>query len=385
MKEMAPGMYRIMGEGAFEYLAKAQKLEREGKQILHFEIGQPDFPTPQHIKEAGFQAITDNFTGYVEPTGILELKETIQQEVKNTRGYTPDLNQILVLPGAKPGIYFPMVSILSEGDELIYPDPGFPTYSSLVKYLGAGNVPIPLKESNQFRLDPDDLVKKITKKTKLIILNSPQNPTGSVMTEDEIARISKIAQENGIFLLSDEIYSKMIYDAPFASPTIRDQAKEYTILLDGFSKSYSMTGWRLGYIVAPKEMIEKMGLLMINSLSCTTSFVQKAGIAALTGTQEPLNNMMNAFRARRDVFVKGLNEIPNFSCLTPQGAFYTFPNIQKSGKTSREMADHILYNAGVCCLPGSAFGPAGEGYLRFSYATSIDKINEAVERIKAIF
>jgi aspartate/methionine/tyrosine aminotransferase len=383
--KMADGMYRIMGEGAFEYLAKAQKLEREGKKVLHFEIGQPDFPTPDHIKEAGFKAIRENFTGYVEPTGILELKETIAEEVKSSRGFKPDLDQILILPGAKPGIFFPMVALVSPGDEVIYPDPGFPTYGSLVKYLNAGDVPVALKEENEFRLNPKDVSDKITDKTKLIILNSPQNPTGSVMTADEIDHIAKIAEEKGIYILSDEIYSKMLYDAPFHSPCIIDNCKNNTILLDGFSKSYSMTGWRLGYIVAPKDLIEKMGLLMINALSCTTSFVQKAGIAALTGTQEPLITMMNAFRERRDTIVKGLNEVNNFSCLTPQGAFYTFPNITKTGMTSREAADHILYKAGVCCLPGSAFGPAGEGYLRFSYATSIETINQAIEKIKAVF
>lgn len=385
MKEMANGMHRILGEGAFEYLAKAQALELEGKKVLHFEIGQPDFPTPENIKESAYDSIRDNFTGYVAATGILELKEAIQEEIDYTRGFTPDLDQILILPGAKPGIFFTMLGLVNPGEEIIYPDPGFPTYGSVVKYLDAGNVPIALKEENKFRLNPDDIENKITSKTKLIILNSPQNPTGSVMTQREIERLAELAEKHGIYILSDEIYSKMLYDAEFNSPSVRDESKERTIILDGFSKSYSMTGWRLGYIVGPKPVIEKMGLLMINALSCTTSFVQKAGITALKGDQEPLFEMMRQFRIRRDAIVKGLNSIPNFSCLTPEGAFYTFPNIKKTGMTSREMADHLLYEAGVCCLPGSSFGPSGEGYIRFSYATSVEIIKDAVQKIKESF
>ena len=385
MKNMAEGMYRILGEGAFEYLAKAQALEREGKEILHFEIGQPDFPTPEHIKETAYESIKSNFTGYVAATGILELKEAIQEEIEFTRGFTPDIDQILILPGAKPGIFFTMLGLVSPGDEVIYPDPGFPTYGSVVKYLNAGDVPVALKEENEFRLNPADIESRITSKTKLIILNSPQNPTGSVMTQDEIERVAELAEEHDIFILSDEIYSKMLYDTAFHSPSIRDEANERTIILDGFSKSYSMTGWRLGYIVGPQSIIEKMGLLMINALSCTTSFVQKAGVSALKGDQEPLFEMMRYFRIRRDAIVKGLNSIPNFSCLIPEGAFYTFPNINKTGMTSREMADHLLYKAGVCCLPGSSFGPSGEGYIRFSYATSVEKINQAITQIRESF
>ena len=315
----------------------------------------------------------------------MELKQAIQDEIENTRGFRPSIEQILILPGAKPGIFFTMLSLVNPGEEIIYPDPGFPTYGSVVKYIGAGDVPVVLKEENEFRLNPQDIEDKITPKTKLIVLNSPQNPTGSVMTKEEIERIAEIAEEKDIFLFSDEIYSKMLYESAFHTPSVRDEAKERTIILDGFSKSYSMTGWRLGYVVGPENIIDRMGILMINSLSCTTSFVQKAGITALKGTQEPLREMMKAFKERRDAIVKGLNEIPNFSCLSPQGAFYTFPNIKKSGMNSREMADYILYNAGVCCLPGSAFGPGGEGYLRFSYATSVETINQAVKQIRESF
>jgi len=385
MKKIADGMYRILGEGAFEYLAKAQALEREGKKVLHFEIGQPDFPTPQHIKDSAYEAIENNITGYVSATGTLELKQAIQDEIEQTRGFRPSIEQILVLPGAKPGIFLTMMGLVNPGEEIIYPDPGFPTYGSVVKYIGAGDVPVVLREENEFRLSPEDIEEKITSKTKLIILNSPQNPTGSVMTKTEIERVAEIAEENEIFLFSDEIYSKMLYESTFHTPSVRDEAKERTIVLDGFSKSYSMTGWRLGYVIGPEAIIERMGTLMINSLSCTTAFVQKAGVTALKGTQEPLREMMKAFQERRDAIVKGLNDIPNFSCLSPQGAFYTFPNINDTGMNSRDMADHILYNAAVCCLPGSAFGPGGEGYLRFSYATSVETINQAMKQIKESF
>ena len=385
MKDIADGMYRILGEGAFAVLAKAQALEREGKKILHFEIGQPDFPTPQHVKEAGKAAIDENFTGYVAADGILELKTAIQDEIEATRGYRPSTNQILILPGAKPGIYCTMIGITNPGEEIIYPDPGFPTYESVTKYIGATPVPIPLKEENKFRLNPEDIGQNITPNTKLIILNSPQNPTGSVMTKEELFEIAELSEEHDCFVLADEIYSKMLYDEEFYSMTVHDEAKERSILLDGFSKSYSMTGWRLGYLVGPEFLIEKLGILLINSISCTTSFVQKAGLAALKGSQDDLSKMMQAFRERRDAIVKGLNEIPNISCITPQGAFYAFPNIKNTGMTSQEAADHLLYNAGVACLPGTAFGSSGEGYLRFSYATSVETINHAIERIKESF
>ncbi|MHA2295010.1 MAG: pyridoxal phosphate-dependent aminotransferase [Candidatus Hodarchaeales archaeon] len=382
MKQLADGMYRILGEGALAVLAKARALEREGKTILHFEIGQPDFPTPPHVKEAGINAINDDFTSYVPADGTLELKEAIQDDIEITRGYRPSTDQILVLPGAKPGVYFAMVGTCNPGDEIIYPDPGFPTYGSVCKYIGARPVPIPLKEKNDFRLDPEDIVSKITSKTKLIILNSPQNPTGSVMTKNELQKVAELAEENNSFILSDEIYSKILYDQVFHSVTVHDEAKERSILVDGFSKSYAMTGWRLGYIIAPKLLVEKLTFLMINALTCTAAFVQKAGIAALKGSQEDIENMVKAYRERRDVIVKDLNEIPDFSCVTPQGAFYTWPNIKKTGKSSQEMAEHLIYNAGVACLPGTGFGSEGEGYLRFSYASSVETIKEAMEKIK---
>ncbi len=372
----------IQGEGAFEYLAKAEKLEREGKKILHFEIGQPDFPTPDHIKKAAFAAIEDNLTGYVNATGVLGLKQVIAAEIEQTHGYKPSEDQILILPGAKPGIFFTMLALLEKGDEVIFPDPGFPTYGSVATYLQATPKPVVLKEENHFRMQPEDIAKAVTNKTKLLILNSPQNPTGSVMTRDELDQISSLAEKHGFFILSDEIYSKMLYEGKFHSVTNYDHCEKQCILLDGFSKAYAMTGWRLGYLVGPSSLMEKMGLLMINALSCTTTFVQHAGITALTGTQAPLKEMMVTFKKRRDAIVAGLNSIPGFSCKTPLGAFYAFANIKKTGLSSREMADKILYEAGVCCLPGTAFGPGGEGYIRFSYATSTSNIDRAIDQIK---
>jgi aspartate/methionine/tyrosine aminotransferase len=374
------------GAGIFDVLSKAKTLEREGKRILHFEIGQPDFPTPTHIKEAAKQALDDNFTGYVPATGILELKEAIQDEIEITRGFRPSLNQILITPGANTGIYYTLrAAIKTMDEEIIYPDPSFPTYSAVINYLNARKVAIPLQETNEFQLNPDDIENNISVNAKVIIINSPMNPTGSVMTKKELSRVAELAEQHNLYILTDEIYSKMTYDRDFFSPSVYDEAKERTIILDGFSKAYSMTGWRLGYIIGPETLIEKMSLLISTTVSCVCSFSQKAGVAALKGPQDDLRSNMKAFRKRRDAIIKGLNEIPNFSCFTPQGAFYAFSNIKKTGMSSKELADHLLYNAGVACLPGTIFGNYGEGYLRFSYATSVEVINEAIENIRNSF
>jgi aspartate/methionine/tyrosine aminotransferase len=384
MKPLAEGLNRILGEGAIAVMGEARRLERAGKRILHFEIGQPDFPTPQHIKQAGIQSLEDGHTGYTVSGGIPELKLVIQDEIEKTRGYRPSQNQILILPGGKPGIYFTMVGTINIGDEVVYPDPGFPTYGSLCNYLGAKPIPIRLKEENDFRLDPEDVEAGMSDKTKLIILNSPQNPTGSVMTRGEIEAVAELAKSNDCFILSDEIYSKILYDGGFHSVTSADQASDRSILLDGFSKAYSMTGWRLGYIVGPEPLIEKLVTLTVNAFSCTPEFVQRAGIVALTGSQNQLREMTKSFKKRRDVIVTGLNSIPGFSCKTPHGAFYAWPNIIETGKTSQEMASLLLQEAGVACLPGTAFGPGGEGYLRFSYASSLETISEAISCIKKV-
>jgi len=385
MPELSKGANRIYGEAAFEVLAKAQELERQGKQILHFEIGEPDMETPENIANAGIQAIRDKKTHYTPSIGILELRKVVQDEIEKTRGYRPDLEQIIITPGLKPGIFFSMLATVNPGDEVIYQDPGYPTYGSTTSFLGAKKIMIPLLEENEFRMNPDDIRERINDKTKLIIVNSPQNPTGSVMTKKELEEIAEIAEEHDIFLVSDEIYSKMTYETKHYSPTVRDEAKKRTVLLDGFSKYYAMTGWRLGFMVAPIEMAERLKDFLVTSISCTAEFTQWAGVEALTGDQSFISEMMKRFKEKRDKIVKGLNSIPGFSCLTPKGAFYAFPNIKKTGMTSQECADHLLYNAGVAALPGTAFGPYGEGYLRFSYATTLENIDEAIQRIRELF
>jgi len=385
MPEMSKGSKRIYGEAAFEVLAKAQELERKGKNILHFEIGEPDMETPDNIAKAGINAIKNKKTHYTPSIGILELRKAVQNEIEKTRGYRPELEQIVITPGLKPGIFFSMLSTVNPGDEVIYQDPGYPTYGSATSFLGAKGVLIPLLEENEFRMNPDDIKKRITDKTKLIIVNSPQNPTGSVMTKSELDEIAELAEENDIFVVSDEIYSKMTYETKHHSSTVRDQAKERTILLDGFSKYYAMTGWRLGFMIAPVKMVNRLNDFLVTSISCTADFTQWAGVEALTGDQNFIPEMMKRFKEKRDRIVKGLNSIPGFSCLSPKGAFYAFPNIKKTSMTSQECADHLLYNAGVASLPGTAFGPYGEGYLRFSYATTLENIDSAIDRIKKSF
>jgi aspartate aminotransferase len=376
---------KIYGEAAFEVLAKAQALERKGKKILHFEIGEPDMETPHHIVQAGIRALQEKKTHYVPSIGLLELRQTVQDEIEKTRGYRPDLEQIVITPGLKPGIFFSMLCIVNPGDEVIYQDPGYPTYGSVTSFLKAKSVLVPLLEENEFRMNPDDIKKKITDKTKLIVVNSPQNPTGSVMTKSELDELAMIAEEHDLFIVSDEIYSKMTYESTHYTPTCLDEAKKRTVLLDGFSKYYAMTGWRLGYMVVPVEMAKRLQDLLVSAVSCTSSFTQWAGIKALTGDQQFIAEMMKRFKQKRDKIVKGLNSIPGFSCLSPKGAFYAFPNITNTTMTSQHCADHILNNAGVAVLPGTAFGPFGEGYLRFSYATSLEIIDQAIQQIKELF
>lgn len=385
MVELSKGASRIYGEAAFEVLAKAQALERQGKSILHFEIGEPDMETPKNVAQAGIKAIQDKKTHYVPSIGLLELRKAVQDEVEKTRGFRPDLEQVVIIPGLKPGIFFSMLSIVNPGDEVIYQDPGYPTYGSVTSFLGAESVLVPLLEENEFRMNPDDIKDRITKKTKLIIVNSPQNPTGSVMTKSELDDIAELAEEHDVFVVSDEIYSKMTYDTTHYSPTARDEAKERTVLLDGFSKYYAMTGWRLGYMVVPQSMAERLNDFLVSAVSCTAAFTQWAGVEALTGDQSFIPEMMARFKEKRDRIVKGLNSIPDFTCLAPKGAFYAFPNITETKMTSQECADHLLYKAGVAVLPGTAFGPYGEGYLRFSYATTLENIDDAVKKIKESF
>jgi aspartate/methionine/tyrosine aminotransferase len=385
MAKLSKGSSRIYGEAAFEVMAKTQALERQGKSILHFEIGEPDMETPSNVAQAGIKAIQDKKTHYIPSIGLLELRKAVQNEVEKTRGYRPDLEQIVITPGLKPGIFFSMLSIINPGDEVIYQDPGYPTYGSVTSFLGAKSVLIPLLEENEFRMNPADIEEKVTKKTKLIVVNSPQNPTGSVMTKSELNDIAELAEVHDVFVVSDEIYSKMTYDTTHYSPTARDEAKERTVLLDGFSKYYAMTGWRLGYMVVPNKMAERLQDFLVSAVSCTATFTQWAGVEALVGDQNFISEMMTRFKEKRDRIIKGLNSIPGFTCLAPKGAFYAFPNITETRMTSQECADHLLYKAGVAVLPGTAFGPYGEGYLRFSYATTLENIDDAAKKIKESF
>jgi len=385
MVQLSKGASRIYGEAAFEVLAKAQALERQGKSIFHFEIGEPDMETPENIANAGIRAIQEKKTHYVPSIGLLELRKAVQDEVEKTRGYRPDLKQIVITPGLKPGIFFSMLSIVNPRDEVIYQDPGYPTYGSVTSFLGAKSTLVPLLEENEFRMNPDDIKEKITEKTKLIIVNSPQNPTGSVMTKSELDDLAILAEEHDLYVVSDEIYSKMTYDTKHYTPTGRDEAKERTVLLDGFSKYYAMTGWRLGYMVVPCKMADRLQNFLVSAVSCTAAFTQWAGVEALTGDQSFIPEMMARFKEKRDRIVKGLNSIPGFTCLSPKGAFYAFPNITGTDMTSQECADHLLYKAGVAVLPGTAFGPYGEGYLRFSYATILENIDAAIKRIRESF
>ncbi len=382
-KGLAGDFSMLKGEPPIKFLTKANKMEREGRDIVRFEIGQPDFESPENVKEAAKKALDDGFTKYVPTMGIPDLVEAIQDDIKETRGFRPTKEQIMVLPGAKPGIFFGLLALVEQGDGVIYQNPGFFTYDSTIGYLGAKKQEIPLYEKDEFRMTPTQIEKRITDDTKVIMLNSPQNPTGPVLTKSDIRAIAEIAEENDIYVLSDEIYSKMLYDEmEHHSPAYLDGCKERTILLDGFSKAYSMTGWRLGYAIGPEELIHKMDLLVADAISCTTSFVQKAGVEALRNSHDFVDDIMEHFTERREAIVSGLNEVPGFSCIYPKGAFYAFPNIKETGMKSEELTDHLLEEAGVCLLPGTAFGSQGEGYLRLSYATSLDEIEKGIERLK---
>jgi len=385
MKPMAELAGHLEGQAAFNVLARAKQLERQGKNILHFEIGEPDFDTPAHIIQAERRAMDNKQTHYVPSSGIMELREAVCREIERTRGFLPDPEQVFITPGANPVIYFALACLVNPGEEVLSPDPGFFTYNTSPPVLGQKRVPVPTLEENEFRMNPGDVRERITDRTKMIIMNSPQNPTGSVMTKSEIEEMADIAEEHDLYLLTDEIYSKMTYERGHYSPAPRDECRKRTILLDGFSKKYAMTGWRLGYAVAPAEIVEKMSLLLQTTTSCTPPFIQYAGIAALEGGDGCIEEMMAEFRKRREIFISGLNKIPGLSCVMPQGAFYAFPNITGTGMTSDEFADFLLERGGIALLPGTAFGDYGEGFVRFSYATDIEVIREALERMEGLF
>jgi aspartate/methionine/tyrosine aminotransferase len=369
-------------ETAFEVLAKAKALEKQGKNVVHLEIGEPDFDTPKNIKEAAMKALNSGYTHYVPSAGIPEFKEAIAEYISKTRKVKAEADEVVTTPGAKPIMFYAVLACVNPGDEVMYPNPGFPIYESLVNFVGAKPVPLPLLEENDFSLDPEYLKEKITKKTKMIILNSPENPTGGVLTRDDLKVIADcISNRDDVIVLSDEIYSRIIYEGEHESIASLPGMKEKTIILDGFSKTYAMTGWRLGYGVMRKDLAQKMAQLMTNSNSCTCAFIQIAGIEALKGPQTDPEKMVAEFKKRREIIVSGLNGIEGITCRKPRGAFYVFPNTTRTGMDCRKLGDHLLYNAGVAVLPGTSFGKYGEGYLRLSFANSIENIKKALDRI----
>jgi aspartate/methionine/tyrosine aminotransferase len=371
-------------ESAFEVLVKARALEAQGKSIIHLEIGEPDFPTPKHVVEAGKKALDEGWTKYGPTTGLPDLRQAIANYISTTRQIKVGPENVCVVPGGKPIMYFVIIALVEPGDEVIYPDPGFPIYESMIRFQGGVPVPMPLLEKNNFSLDLNVFKSLLTKKTKLVILNSPANPTGGIIPAEDVKQIADLLRERDVMVLSDEIYSRIVYEGVPKSITSFDGMLEKTCILDGFSKTYSMTGWRLGYGVMPLWLADAVSKLMVNSNSCTASFTQKAGVAALTGPQNDVDHMVSEFRRRRDAIVKGLNSIPGFHCLSPAGAFYAFPSVKGTGMPSRELADLLLNEAGVACLNGTAFGMHGDGYIRFSYANSLENILDAIERIRKV-
>lgn len=379
-------MARLGTETAFEVLAKAKQLEAQGKKIIHLEIGEPDFDTPKNIKEAAKRAIDEGYTHYGPAAGLLEHRIAIAEYISKTRGIPVDPDEVVVTPGAKPIIFFTILTWLRPGDEVLTPSPGFPIYESMINFVGAKPVLYPLREENNFEIDIDEFKKLVSPLTKMIILNSPHNPTGSVLSKEVLNEIARIVLEDeDILVISDEVYSEIIYEGEHYSIASIPGMKERTVIIDGYSKTFAMTGWRCGYGVMNKELAKYVTQLQVNSTSCTATFTQIACIEALRGPKDDVKKMVAEFKKRRDVIVEGLNKIPGFSCKMPKGAFYVFPNIKATGKTSRELQDYLLNEAGVACLSGTAFGAYGKGYLRFSYANSIENIKEALERIdKAI-
>ncbi|HYL73308.1 MAG TPA: pyridoxal phosphate-dependent aminotransferase [Bryobacteraceae bacterium] len=373
--KLAARMNRLGGEGAFEVLQRARALEAQGRHIIHLEIGEPDFQTPRHIVEAGKQALDEGWTKYGPASGLPELREAIASYISRTRAIRVGPENVCVVPGGKPMIFFPMLALLEPGDEVIYPNPGFPIYESMIHFLGATPVPMPTFDLNVLR-------DKLSAKTKMLILNSPHNPTGGVIPAHDIRAIAGMVRDRDLIVLSDEIYSRIYFDEPPVSIATQPGMLEKTIILDGFSKTYAMTGWRMGYGVMPIWLVDAVTQLMVNSNSCTASFTQRAGIAALTGPQDEVEKMVAEFRRRRDAFCAALNQLPGFRCAIPSGAFYAFPDITGTGQSSKALADALLEKAGVACLSGASFGAYGEGHLRFSIASSYDNLMLAIERIR---
>ena len=379
--QLARRMSRLGTETAFEVLNKARALERQGKSIIHLEIAEPDFDTPANVIDAGVDALHHGWTHYGPSAGLPELRQAIADYVSRTRGVKVAPEEVVVVPGGKPIIFFTILALIDEGDEVIYPNPGFPIYESMIHYVGGKAVPIHLREERDFSLDVDELAALITDRTKLIILNSPENPTGGVMQRSDVEQVAKLIGDRNVLVLSDEIYSRLLFEGEHFSIMSVPGMQERTILLDGFSKTYAMTGWRMGYGVMRADLAAQITRLATNSTSCTASFTQIAGIEALRGDQSSVDKMCAEFKRRRDVFVAGLNQIKGFSCRLPKGAFYVFPNIKKTGWKSKHLADALLEQAGVAALSGTAFGDFGEGYLRFSVANSLENLQQALDRL----
>ncbi len=385
MIHLSDRMSRLGTETAFEVLVRARALEAQGHNVVHLEIGEPDFDTPDNIRKAGADAIWNGFTHYGPSFGLPQLREAIAEESAQIRGVPCRPEEVVVTPGAKPIMFFAILALAQEGDEVVYPNPGFPIYESVIKFAGATPVPSPLHEHLDFRLDVEELKRAVSSKTRLLILNSPQNPTGSVLTRDDLKTIAELAVEHDFIVLADEIYRRILYSGEHVSIQSFPGMKDRTIILDGFSKTYAMTGWRLGYGIMPEELARQFALLHVNSNSCTASFTQIAGVEAVRGPQARPNEFLEEFRRRRDAIAVGLNDIPGITCKEPQGAFYVFPNVKSSGVSSKDLANRLLQEAHVACLAGSDFGAHGEGYLRFSYANSLENITEALRRMRQLF
>ncbi|HEY4001830.1 MAG TPA: pyridoxal phosphate-dependent aminotransferase [Candidatus Xenobia bacterium] len=381
--KLAARIERMGGEGAAQMIAKARRLESEGRPIIHLEVGEPDFDTPVHIKRRAEEALAANQTHYASSQGLLQLREALSHHLRRSRGVAVSPDRIAVSPGCKDMIFSILSVLVEDGDEVLCCAPAYPAYATIVEYLGGRAVPVPLHEALDFRFDVDEMARLITPRTRLLVLNSPQNPTGGVLTRQDVERIAALAEEKDILILTDEIYSRMVYEGEYHSIYSLPGMVDRTMLVDGFSKSHAMTGWRLGYAAMPLPVCQRVTRLLINSVSSVTTFVQWAGIAALEGPQEEVVAMVAEFARRRVRMVEGLNRLPGVTCRSPQGAFYVFPNIRPLGRPSAELADYLLESAGVATLPGTAFGAAGEGYLRLSYANSIENIERALQQMDA--
>ena len=380
--KIAQRMSRLGTESAFEVLAKARRLEAEGMDVIHLEIGEPDFNSPSTIVDAGKRALDEGYTNYSPSPGYPELRDRIANEIRETRGVSVTGDNVVVTPGGKPIMFFLMMAVIDPGDEVLYPNPGFPIYESMINFVGGVPVPMQLHESKDFNIDIDEIAGQITDRTKLMVINSPNNPCGSIVPKEDLKWLSELANKHDIIVLSDEIYSKFLYEGEHHSVSTFPDMRERTIILDGFSKSYAMTGWRIGYGVMPLELVEPISRLATNSVSCTASFTQMAAMEALSGPQDDSYTMVAEFKRRRDIIVEGLNQIKGIRCRVPKGAFYVFPNIEDTGMSSQQFADDLLNKAGVACLTGEAFGEYGDGFVRFSFANSTENIEKALDRIE---